>query len=157
MVSPGCARRTMMRPPRDGLQVEGVQRLAQRPQDVVGDVHHVADGPHAGVSDAGLEPQRRLADRDAADDPGRVARAQIGVADLDGDVLVDRRGRPRGSGSCASSSKGASVMAAISRAMPRTERQSGRLGVTSTSSTGSEMGKYVDEQRRRPPSRRAAP
>ena len=33
-------------------------------------------------------------------------------------------------------------MAAISRARPRIDRQSGRLGVTSTSSTSSEIGKY---------------
>ena len=42
-------------------------------------------------------------------------------------------------------------MAAISRAMPRTDRQSGRLGVTSTSSTWSEMGKYSIERRARLP------
>ena len=34
------------------LQIEGVHRLAELEQHVVGDVHHVVDGPHAG----GLQP-----------------------------------------------------------------------------------------------------
>ncbi len=37
------------------LQIEGVHRLAELEQHVVGDVHHVVDGPHAG----GLQPWRR--------------------------------------------------------------------------------------------------
>ena len=84
-----------IRPPDDdaspayGLQVEGVQRLAQGPEHVVGHVHDVVDRPHARLDDARLEPQRRFGDVHAADDSGRVARAQIGVEDLDGDVVVD--------------------------------------------------------------------
>ncbi len=49
---------------------------------------------------------------------------------------------PRGWGKAISSSNAAPVTAAISRARPRIDRQSGRLGVTSTSSTRSAMGKW---------------
>ena len=71
--------------------VEAVQRLADREHDVVGHVDHVVDGAHAGVREAGLEPGRRLAHRDAADDARAVPGAQVGVGDLDGDRRLGGR------------------------------------------------------------------
>ncbi len=89
--SPSAARRTISLSPRILAGVEGVQRLAPAEHHVVGHVDDVVDGPHAGVRETRLEPGRRLAHLDAADDPRRVARAQVGVRDLDGDGL-GRRG-----------------------------------------------------------------
>ena len=71
------------------IEVEGVQRLADGPHDVVGDVDDVVDRTHARVGQPCLEPGRRLADRHPPDDPGRVPRAQVGVEHFDGDIVGD--------------------------------------------------------------------
>ena len=68
--------------------VERVQRLAVGEHHVVGHVDDVADGAHAGVREARLEPRRGVGDGDAADDGGAVPRAEVRVGDLD----LDGRG-----------------------------------------------------------------
>ena len=122
--------------------VEGVQRLAHGQHHVVGDVDHVVDGAHAGVREARLEPGRRLAHRDAADDAGAVARRT-------GRGRRSRRRSPRrperrstgrlGDGRRRQRQPGRRRHLA-GDAVDRL-RQSGRLGVTSISSTASATGR----------------
>ena len=57
MVSPGAARRTMIRRPRMVWRSKACSGWPKRPEHVVGHVHHVADGPHAGVGELRLEPE----------------------------------------------------------------------------------------------------
>ena len=71
-----------------GAQVEGVQGLAQLEEDVVADVDDVVDGTGAQGRDALDEPLRRGADLHVADDASRIARAQLGVVDLDRDEVA---------------------------------------------------------------------
>ena len=71
--------------------VEGVQGLPQFEHDVVGDVHDVGDGPHAGQGHAPLHPGRCVADGHALDDRGAVAVAQVRVFDDDAGQPFDRR------------------------------------------------------------------
>ena len=52
--------------------------MAQLPQHVVGDVHHVADGPEPARAQAGGHPRRRRAHAQAADDAHGIARAEVG-------------------------------------------------------------------------------
>ena len=83
------------------VEVEGVQRLAGQQHHVVGDVDDVVDRPLAGGDQAGLEPERRWADRDVDERARREPRTEIGNVhphrcDL-GDVAVAGRlriGRP---------------------------------------------------------------
>ena len=65
------------------MQVEGVQRMPQFAQYVVGDIDDVVDRalPH-GVEPV-LEPLGRRADRNAAHDAADVARAVVWGLDVD--------------------------------------------------------------------------
>ena len=84
-VSPGCARRTTMRPgqPR---RVVGVQRLAQLEHHVVGDVDDQRDRAHPGPEQPPLHPPRRRRRRvDPVDAAGDEAQAAV----------VGQRDRPR--------------------------------------------------------------
>ncbi len=56
-----------------------MQRLRTLQAHVVGDVHDVIDGPHAGADEARLQPQRRGAHRNAGEHNRGVARAQLGL------------------------------------------------------------------------------
>ena len=86
----------LLRPPHDERAaadlggVEGVQGLAPAEHHVVRHVDDVADRPHAGVREARLEPRRRVGGLHPADDARAVARAEVGVDDLDGDRLFGR-------------------------------------------------------------------
>ena len=66
-----------------GDVVEGVQRVAQLPQHVVGDVHDVADRPEPDGAQARGHPRRRRAHPHVVDDPNGIARAQVGRLDPD--------------------------------------------------------------------------
>ena len=57
--------------------VEGVQRMAELPQHVVGDVDHVADRPEPARPQARGHPGRRGRDLQPADHAQRVARAEV--------------------------------------------------------------------------------
>ena len=63
--------------------IETVQRLGVFHQDVVGHVDHVVDGPQPGGLEPLDEPRRARAYLHALDDPGGVARAQVGRLDDD--------------------------------------------------------------------------
>ena len=65
-----------------------MERAAEREHDVVRDVDDVRDRPHAGVPQARLEPRRRLAERDVAEDAADEAEAALRVLDPDPDRLV---------------------------------------------------------------------
>ena len=71
----------------EASMVERMHRLTELEQHVVGDVHDVAGGPHAGGAQARLHPVRRRSDRHVRDCAG-VARTQIGVLDDDVDVAL---------------------------------------------------------------------
>ena len=74
------------------LQIEGVHRLAEFDQHVVGDVHHVVDGPHACGLQPGDEPGGRGRDRDIRN--GRsVPRTQVRRLERDGDIGRGFRGQ----------------------------------------------------------------
>ena len=75
-------------PSGQALRVEGVERAAEGDHDVVRDVDDVRDGPYPRADEPRAQPQRRLADRDAAEEPADVARAALEVGDLDLDRLV---------------------------------------------------------------------
>ena len=96
--------------------VERVQRVAEREHHVVRHVDDVRDRPHAGADQARLQPARRLADRDVAEQPPDVARAALQVVDADVHRLVARDlpgDCPPGMGA-----RGTSSSAETSRAMP---------------------------------------
>ena len=67
---PSRARRATS-PPWSSVEVVGVQRAAEREHHVVRHVDDVRDRADAGVPQARLQPQRRLADRDVAEERGR--------------------------------------------------------------------------------------
>src|SRR5207302_1513172 len=79
------------RPPHDDrrlahrVAVEGMERMAELPEDVVGHVHDVADRAEADRAEARTEPRGRRADRDAAE-PQLALRAEhplrLDAADL---------------------------------------------------------------------------
>ena len=75
------------------VEVERMQRVAEAEHDVVRHVDDVRDRAHACVADARLQPQRRRADRDVAEQAPDVARAAVRVvdADVDGLVVLHRR------------------------------------------------------------------
>ena len=84
------------------LEVVGVVGLTQLEHHVVGHVDHVVDRSHAEQREARRQLGIGRADRDAAQDAGREAAAQIGIEDLDADVgcltcrtLLDNRIRQR--------------------------------------------------------------
>ncbi len=72
---PGCARRTTTFPPRERVEVEGVQRVAEGEHDVVRHVDDVGDRAHPGRREARLEPQRATA---RSRRRGRAARCSAG-------------------------------------------------------------------------------
>ena len=53
------------------VEVVGVGGLAELEHHVVGRVHHVVDGPHAGQGQPAGQPARRRADLDAGEHPRR--------------------------------------------------------------------------------------
>ncbi len=71
-------------------EVEGVERLAQLPEDVVGDVHDVVDRALADRLEPPAQPRRARPDGDAAHDARGVARAPLGVFELERRQLRDR-------------------------------------------------------------------
>ncbi|MFN8036056.1 MAG: hypothetical protein U0V73_08985 [Acidimicrobiia bacterium] len=77
-------------------EVEGVERLAELEEHVVRDVDRVRDGPHPAQRQPARHPRRRRAHRHPSN-AGEVARAALGVLDLDRDVgagdPVERRRR----------------------------------------------------------------
>ena len=74
------------------VEVEGVHRVPQLEQHVVGHVDDVVDGSDAGRLEAPRQPRGRRADRDLGDRRG-VARAKLGI--LQGDREL---GQPSGRG-----------------------------------------------------------
>ena len=71
----------------DRVVIERVHGLAVLFHHVVGDVHQVVDGTDAAGAQALLHPFRGRAELDVLHDAGRVARAQVGVRDLHGNVI----------------------------------------------------------------------
>ena len=70
--------------------VERVQRVAEREHDVVRHVDDVRDRAHPRAEQPRLQPGRRLADANVAEEPADVARAPLEVLDADVDRLVAR-------------------------------------------------------------------
>ena len=68
------------------VEVERVQRVAGLQHHVVGDVDEVRDRPHPAGGQADAHRERARPDRQAGHQPGVVARAAGGVADLDVDA-----------------------------------------------------------------------
>ncbi len=66
------------RVPGEGVEVEGVERLAQLPHDVVGHVDQVVDRAQADRAQPLGEPGRRRLHREPRDHPGAEARAEVG-------------------------------------------------------------------------------
>ena len=120
--------------------IEGVQRLAQLEHHVVGDVDHVVQRPPARGDDPLGEPLGRRPDLDAADEPRGVACAQLGIVDLDGDLIAC--GAPDSAGVDAGTDALVRRTAPVSRATPATDRQSGRFGVISSSKMRSDRPRY---------------
>ena len=117
------------------VEVEGVQGVPGLEQHVVGDVDQVRDGAHAAVAEAQAHLDGARRHGKAGDEARRVARAALGIARSRRPWSARRRPREP----CRQRA-GASVVpkcAASSRAMPRCESASGRLGVTFTSNTSS--------------------
>ena len=71
------------------LVVESVHRLTVLEHNVVGNINDVIDRANAAGVQTLAHPRRGRLDLDILDDAGGVARAQIGVLDLDGHILVD--------------------------------------------------------------------
>jgi hypothetical protein len=63
--------------------IEGVERLAQLPHDVVRHVDDVVDGPESSAPQPLSEPDRGRADPDTGDQAGGVARAEVGILHVD--------------------------------------------------------------------------
>ena len=140
--SPAAARRMRSSLPGQRVQVEGVQRVAELQQHVVGDVHERADRPDAGGLQARSSSRRATTPASTSHDRGRVPRAELRVFDRDrhaGPTIPSaRRQRHAGVGRLGRKPKRQVVDAWRSRARsPSTLRQSGRLAVTSKSMTAS--------------------
>ena len=71
------------------LVVECVHRLAVLEHDVVGDINDIVDRADAAGVQTLAHPSRGRLDLDVLDNAGGVARAQVGVLDLDRHILVD--------------------------------------------------------------------
>ena len=71
------------------LVVESVHRLTVLEHNVVGNINDVIDWTDAAGVQTLAHPRRGRLDLDILDNAGGVARAQIGVLDLDGHILVD--------------------------------------------------------------------
>ena len=65
------------------LVVERMHRLAVLEHNIVGDINDVVDRTNAAGVQTLAHPRRRRLDLDVLDDAGRVARAQVGILDLD--------------------------------------------------------------------------
>jgi len=78
------------RPRPQAVVVESVQRLPPLQHHVVGDVHNIGDGTHAGQGQAALQPIGRGADLHVPDQRSSVPPAQVGVGDLQLDLADDR-------------------------------------------------------------------
>ena len=115
-----------------GVHVERVQRLPKLEHDVVRHVDDVVDGARTGGGHLLGEPLRRGADLHVADDARGVARAESRVFDLDR-ALLGSPSVPASSGRWTARSTWYPSTAATSRATPAIDRQSGRLGVISSS------------------------
>ena len=90
------ARRSWRRPSAPGVdrrRVERVDRLAELEHHVVRGVDDVRDRALAGGEEAHLDAVRRRADGHAAHPAADEPRAQVGVADVDGEALARRRAR----------------------------------------------------------------
>ena len=74
---------------RQALVVECVHRLAVLEHNVVGNINNVVDRTNAAGVQTLTHPRRRRLDLDILDNAGGVARAQVGVLDLDRHILVD--------------------------------------------------------------------
>ena len=70
-------------------EVKGMHGLAILQHDVVGDVHDVVDGTDAGGAQTVTHPAGRGLDADILGHGGRITGAQVGIADLHGQMLVD--------------------------------------------------------------------
>ncbi len=119
------------------VEVERVQRVAEREHHVVRHVDDVRDRPHPRRVQPRPQPQRRRRDRDVLEQPADVARAAGEVLDLDRHRLVRDR-----SGACPRTCPGGAGRRAL-RPRARCRRsdcRSGRLPVDSTSSTASASG-----------------
>ena len=71
------------------LVVERMHRLAVLEHNIVGDINDVVDRTNAAGVQTLAHPRRRRLDLDILDNAGGVARAQVGVLDLDRHILVD--------------------------------------------------------------------
>ena len=83
-------------PPLDLTGVEGVQRLAELEENVVGDVHQIVFGMNARRTQRVLHPVGRRADLAARDRHARIAGRGLRVFDRDADLqrmIVDRERR----------------------------------------------------------------
>jgi hypothetical protein len=132
--SPSCRAAHDEAPAGDLARVKRVERLPVLEHHVVADVDDVVDRAQAHGAQALLHPRGAGADPHAGHDVGRVERAVLGAVDADAGEEVR---------SALAAHVAAELLlgylrsfrnhAASSRAMPRCERQSGRLGVTSMS------------------------
>ena len=77
----------LFRPPKQ-VVIEGVERLARLPHDVVRDVDDVVYRPDPGKTKTVPHPEGRGPDRNTGHHGGGVARTAVGVSDLDGDQVV---------------------------------------------------------------------
>ena len=83
-------------PALDLTDVEGVQRLAELEENVVGDVHQIVFGMNARRTQRVLHPVGRRADLAAGDRHSRVTGCGLGIFDRDADLqrmIVDRERR----------------------------------------------------------------
>ena len=133
---PGAA--DHQRPAVETIEIERVHRLPELEHHVVGDVHDVADRPHAGRLETFRQPARRRPDRHL-EHLRAVARAELAVFEADLELRWRRApGAPAaGRASISGRRSGRPQIVAASRAMPTWLRQSGRFAVISKSMTGS--------------------
>ena len=133
-VSPSRAKRTTMAPSSSAVVV-GVQRLPQFEHHVVGDVDDGGNRANAAALEPLLHPRRRRRRGvDAVDQPRDEARTRGGV--LDAHLRASRRSRPVSPRACGSATA-RRCAAATSRAMPASDRQSARFGVSLSVSSAS--------------------
>ncbi len=76
----------------DSVEVKCVHGLAVLDHDIVGDVDQVVDGTDAAGGKTSLHPVGGRADLDIGADACSVTAAQVGVFDLDGDIVIDISG-----------------------------------------------------------------
>ncbi len=103
-------------------------------------------GALSGGGEPRLQPRRRRRDRDVLEHARGEARAQLGALDGSPRRPTQAPSVP-GSSLHGAGASGAPVAACSSRATPYTPRQSGRLGVISSSSTSVAIGSTSRERR----------